>query len=1334
MGNLTNPVSLRLRLNVYWNSLWVSYIDNNYSFLLSSDFLLYSYIRWFTYRKIFLTVGWLFYYSHFKIFRLFDKIFIIFFFKDYKFYKFFFEYVCIILKLNTSLHKKSSLGIFKNIKLLNNYNVSKLASRAKTMEIKKKKYLNFCWLFIFFDLQKVFYTLSFNNKTKTMDKIYIFFQNIFFLTNFIYLFFVFLFIVFFLTTNFKISKFNFKKKLFNNLYIYFLYAVFFFNTAHTYSNNISVYSIANPVSFFTGLNLNYRYFINKNILCNIKKQRFFVNTINKKVLAFLPPAKLPFYNHGLLPFKKVRIKQLNLIPFLLFDRLNLYKFNSLKKKKSLKKKNLSIIIRNICYTTFFFEFVNTGLIYFKTLYNFVFVDSRKNQFNRFISDVFKKVWILRRNRKRMRVYKYILWLRRIVKRAVKLLNRKTKVNNSRFYLSFFSFTFKWSSYMYKQFSIFKLILPKIVLRSPITQLFEFTYHSIFKFCGAFSHNYFVWKLYYYFYFKYLIYFKSFCKYKSYFLKFFKNLVLVKTRNVLVKKSRYLKTFNKLNKKKIKKFIHFFSKKHLFVTNNFNRNKKNNFSLKKSLAAKTFCYIFRNLKVTRNKKNIKIFFLFPNLLIHRRLVFSYFNKRFKKYLLFWRLSRFNTYGYIYNNVYSSLSFNNILLKYTWNRTIKFTNIKFKQGLKKDLTFFFNQYIKLNSITVRNPCILNSNIFKFYLNILNNFLIIVLLRKLKNIGLFMKYYLHLFLLESKKQFKNVEIDLNKSKNFSSFFYYLNLFLKYLNLLAYYYSNCFLTHYFIILKKSVHQLFVNIFNKKGLFLHFKYFYLKLFDFVSFFFSSFKEISKYRLFFIQSISLLTYISKNFNINTLNFKMSLKKKSNILFFKKKNKLNFFLKKRFGKFFYCENFLDLNKNLLLFKYKLLSSSFHSLKGIPKFNLLISKNKILWFVNTVKFYKFLPKLLFIKKDINISLSLFNTFVFITNFFNLYIFKKFANNIRFYYRKLFFSFNKNYFYFLKINNFWNFVPQISQTHNVNLALQVWPNVNITLISIFSYISVNKYLSSLHDKFVLLNEVYLFSKFFYRFATRKPLTLLAKKFSFEFCLFLYKYFHVNIVNLFRFQRIKDINLFFFKLKKTIVNLYVKLYNLKTVKIKLFIFLLTKYKFKKLFVIAAYKVYFYKIIIYNIVRSWFFKFIFFISEYIINIDIFSVVYWKIFFYKYFSVKNKNIVTDKYWKYALYTYNTFKFSINIRNNKKIHKKKTNHNFNFWLLNKQINLSISFYKKKKKNIIPAMKKDYLLHYIFFKKKIKIKKVKYINFLQKLKQSQKSKLYTYILKTLLKTLI
>lgn len=1330
MGNLTNPVSLRLRLNVYWNSLWVSYIDNNYSFLLSSDFLLYSYIRWFTYRKIFLTVGWLFYYSHFKIFRLFDKIFIIFFFKDYKFYKFFFEYVCIILKLNNSLHKKSSRGIFRNIKLLNNFNVSKVVSSTKKIENKRKNYLNFCWLFIFFDLQKVFYTLSFNNKTKTMDKIYIFFQNIFFLTNFIYLFFIFLFVVFFLCQNFNLLQYNLKKKFFNNIYLYFFYAIYFLNTARIYNKHMCVYSVANPVLFFTSLNLNYLYFTNKNLLCNIKKPYFVKKSyILRNLLKFkssLPKINTSFFNQGLLPFKKVTIKRLTFVNFVGFDMSVIYRLNILKKNSSKKIK----VLKNWLNTNFF---VTIGVLYFKILYTNVFTDRSRIKFNSLITTIFKKIWILRRNRKRMRVYRYIVWLRRIVKRTIKLLSRKMKYNTSRFYLSFFSFSPMWLLYIRKQFCFFKekalfgsfdIKNERHFFNNQINQLYLFTHNNMRKFSCKFPNKFLIWKLYYYYYFKYLIFFKSFCKYKNYFSKFFKNLIFVKTRKIIVKKTRYLKKFKKLNKNKLKKFTRFFNKKNFF-NSNFSNNKKIHFLTKKVVAAKTFFYNFNSVKIKRKKNIIKMFFSFPNLLVHRRLVFSYFNKRFKKYLLTWRLSRFNGYGYIYNNVYSSLSFNNILLKYTWNRTVRLTNIKFKHALKKDLSFFFNQYIKLNSITVRNPCVLNNNIFKFYLNILNNFFIVLLLRKLKNIGLYIKYHLHFLLLESKQIFNKIAGDIFNLKNFSSFYYHLNLFLKYLNLLASAYTNSFLMHYFIILKKSVQALLANISNQKKLFLYFKYFYLKLFEFVSFFFSSFKEISKYRLFFIQSISLLTYISKNFNISNLNFRISVKKKNNILFLKKKNKMNFFLKKRFSRFFYCENFLDLNKNLLLFKYKLLSVS--KFRFIPQSygkNCCINKPNLLWFVNFVKNYKYLPKLIFVRKGINISKSLFNNFTYLINFFNKYYFNKFAKNVRFFYKKLFIAFNKNYFYFLKINNFWELI-QNENVFNKTVAFILKKNINMILLSIFSRIYNEKYFFFMqtYNKF---NKVSLYINFYDNFVKKNNAYVLKTKIFSDFFVYIYKYFLVCITELFMFKKVNNISIYLHNLKNFISMVFITIYSSKFKKIQLCISFFTKFFFKKLFVIAVYKAYFYKNIVYRIIRNWFFKLVFCTFVYTHNINLFSDKYWKIFFYKFFALNNKNLIENKYWRYSLYLYNTFKFSVI--------KKKKRKKINFWLFNKQINTSIFFYKNKKKKVISLLKKKNLLHYKIFKKNLKIKKVKYIQFLQTLKQTQKSKLYIYILKNLLKTIV
>lgn len=144
---------------------------------------------------------------------------------------------------------------------------------------------------------------------------------------------------------------------------------------------------------------------------------------------------------------------------------------------------------------------------------------------------------------------------------------------------------------------------------------------------------------------------------------------------------------------------------------------------------------------------------------------------------------------------------------------------------------------------------------------------------------------------------------------------------------YANLFMTHYFITLKKSIHLILVNIADKHLLVVSFKHFYQKFFEFFSFFSASFKEILKYRLFFSQTLSLLTYISKNFNFNNVMHNISLRKRMNIFFVKKKTKMNFVIKKRFSKYFYCQNFLDLNKKLLLYKFKLLS--FFSLKAFKK---------------------------------------------------------------------------------------------------------------------------------------------------------------------------------------------------------------------------------------------------------------------------------------------------------------------------------------------------------------------------------------------------------------------
>lgn len=222
-----------------------------------------------------------------------------------------------------------------------------------------------------------------------MDKIYIFFQNVFFLTNFIYLFFIYLFVVFFMCHNFKLLKLNFNKNFFNNIYLYFFYSIYFLNTTRLYSKHMCIYSVVNPISFFTSLNLNYLFFTNKNIMCNIKKHKFLGSSfISCKSLKGSPlrfsKIKTSFFYNGLLPFKKVTIKRLRFVNYVNFDISVVYRLNLLKRNSS-KKINF---LKNLLNTNFF---VNTGVFYFKTLYTRIFVDQYRTKFNCLITTIFKKI-------------------------------------------------------------------------------------------------------------------------------------------------------------------------------------------------------------------------------------------------------------------------------------------------------------------------------------------------------------------------------------------------------------------------------------------------------------------------------------------------------------------------------------------------------------------------------------------------------------------------------------------------------------------------------------------------------------------------------------------------------------------------------------------------------------------------------------------------------------------------------------------------------------------------------------------------------------------------------
>ena len=53
MGHTVNPVSNRLRINFFWKSIWCTYTNFNYKYLLFADFYFFKFVSWFINMKTF---------------------------------------------------------------------------------------------------------------------------------------------------------------------------------------------------------------------------------------------------------------------------------------------------------------------------------------------------------------------------------------------------------------------------------------------------------------------------------------------------------------------------------------------------------------------------------------------------------------------------------------------------------------------------------------------------------------------------------------------------------------------------------------------------------------------------------------------------------------------------------------------------------------------------------------------------------------------------------------------------------------------------------------------------------------------------------------------------------------------------------------------------------------------------------------------------------------------------------------------------------------------------------------------------------------------------------
>lgn len=117
MGHIINPIVMRLNLNRFWNSVWVSYTKLNYTYILFNDLYLYKYIARFFDKQIFIDRETL--YGYTKILRKFKKVniyiyiydpiyisLILLIFENYKSYYKYLVMQCIQNPLNVSISIK----------------------------------------------------------------------------------------------------------------------------------------------------------------------------------------------------------------------------------------------------------------------------------------------------------------------------------------------------------------------------------------------------------------------------------------------------------------------------------------------------------------------------------------------------------------------------------------------------------------------------------------------------------------------------------------------------------------------------------------------------------------------------------------------------------------------------------------------------------------------------------------------------------------------------------------------------------------------------------------------------------------------------------------------------------------------------------------------------------------------------------------------------------------------------------------------------------------------------------------------------------------------------
>ena len=713
MGNLVHPLSLRLNNNMYWNSQWVSYQNNKYSFLLSSDFLIYSYLNWFLKRRYFDRYKWSIFLSHFKIIRTNNKILIIFFMKDYKFYKFVKEYWMHLMKI---LKKRKYRKFFFYPSVIKLY-----LNKPKD---KKLYFIYFLYLyFYFFTHYKQIKKFKDNNKKFVTDMSLNFFYLNKYVNNFLLYFILFLFYFNFIYQNF----YSFQVDLRLLLVKYSSFFKFFILNIQNYILNIQNKKFKNII-------LNHIALINFNFVKKSKNKLIHINLKNEKKnnLIRLNIISQIYFKNQNMNLKVVNIYLKFFIKFLKYTKINK---NFLKKKekkdklqKILKKKlnnkfntlwqlkkNL-IFINNI---KMFFYYKNIKFFYF-----FIFKDFIKNKKIKkcyyFYNPYFQYTFIKPSSFNFDKIFKNkkINFKNKLKISKIKKINNKQnfKIINKKFvWYNLVLFQNLRVNYFNKIVKKQRLKKYHLKLESNINKIYRVRYDSTFI------------------YFLYIISLNGIHKYSSK-----KDLI---KQNLLNKRLK-LKNFQKNNKNKniflFKNFFIFFKK---FLNNIFLVIQSNNITnlilnlstvllsnliIKKNLKF-FFCSILYKIKFkltmlsnffySKNKKIFYFIFRIVNNLqillnkVKTKIIFKIDYNNFKKLLISW-----NYYNLIINSWYNELHFGRHLI-------LKIFNIFNILKLIKTPSIISN----ICGLNTQDVWILNFIFFKqkdksLFLNVLNQDLIL------------------------------------------------------------------------------------------------------------------------------------------------------------------------------------------------------------------------------------------------------------------------------------------------------------------------------------------------------------------------------------------------------------------------------------------------------------------------------------------------------------------------------------------------------------------------------------------------------------------------------------